>query len=229
MYNLWKIGALNLGDLLVIYYKTMGLDETTCMFLILFAKLLKESPDEWSIKDISNLMTLETSICSQLFMRLINDGYISISAVDDKQGRRKEVYSLKPLFTMLEKITKKESAVENKDNLTQLSVKLEQVFGVLSPKDIEMIHYWINEDGFQTDIIELAVKEMQQQEIRTLKYVDKILLDWKRNNIFTIDAAKKRLIDFRRLKVETARTGYEKREVPAEYEQWVQNLKQGLK
>ena len=230
MYQLWKQGVLNFGEILALTYKKLGLDESRYTFLVLFSRLIKERPTAWSLAEITELMTLDIDVCSQIFIGLIHDGFLFVESKEDEQGRRSEYYSLAPLFLKIEAILKKEATLNRVSELEALSAKIEQLFGVLSPKDIELIQYWMSDDGFDVALIEIALGEMQMHDIRSLKYVDKILLDWKRKNIYTVDEAKRSLIDFRRLNSgNKTMIPEEPTQNPDAYYNWIDKVKQELK
>lgn len=230
MYQLFKQGVLNFGEILAITYKKLGLDESAYTFLVLFARLIKEKPSAWSLAEITEFMTLEACACSQIFMKLIHDGFILVESKDDLQGRRSEYYSLAPLFLKIEVILKKEASVNRSAQLEDLSAKIEHLFGTLSSKDIELVQYWLSDDGFEIELIEIALGEMQMHDIRSLRYVDKILLDWKRKNIYTVDEAKRSLIDFRRMRFGSLETpASTSTQDPNSYYDWINKIKQELK
>ena len=197
---------------------------------MLFARIIKEKPSGWSLAEITELMTIDAHVCSQIFMGLINDGLFLVASNEDEQGRRSENYSLAPLFLKIEVILKNDANVRRTADLEALYTKIEHLFGVLSPRDVELVQMWMSDDGFDASLIELALAEMQMHDIRSLRYVDKILLDWKRKNIYTVDEAKRSLIDFRRLKV--AKEGSVNNDStgnPDDYYDWIEKIKQELK
>lgn len=230
MYKLWQQGVLNFGEILAITYKRLGFDESTYAFLVLFAKFMKEKPSDWSLAEVTEMMTIDAHTCSQIFMELIHEGLLLVESKEDEQGRRSESYSLAPLFLKIDAVLKSEANVCRKHDLQALSEKIEQLFGVLSPRDIELVQMWMSEDGFEVSLIELALAEMQMHDIRSLKYVDKILLNWKQKNIYTVDEAKRSLIDFRRLR--SATNGAPVSEPagnPDDYYDWIGKIKQEMK
>ncbi|MCL1990650.1 MAG: DnaD domain protein [Defluviitaleaceae bacterium] len=229
MYQLWQQGALNFGEILAITYKKLGLDEASYTFLVLFARLMKERPSAWSLSEIMEWMTVDAHDCSRIFMALIHDGFLLVESKEDETGRRSEHYSLAPLFLKIDALLKKESQMSRVADLEALAEKIEQIFGALSPKDIELIQYWISDDGFDPSLIEIALGEMQMHDIRSLKYVDKILLDWKRKNIYTVDEAKRSLIDFRRLRNGILDTTQSSTQNQDAYYNWIEKVKQELK
>jgi len=230
MYELWKQGALNLGEILAMTYKKLGLDEVTYTFLVIFSRLIKEKPSSWLLSEIEALMTIDNKTCSQIFVGLIQNGFLLVETKEDADGRRFEKYSLAPLFLKIEAELKREKNAKVTTDLQALYDKIEHLFGVLSPRDLELVNMWLSDDGFDVTLIELAISEMQMYDIRSLKYVDKILLDWKRKNIYTVDEAKRSLINFRERKVENQASKNEDASTnPADYYDWIEEAKQRLK
>jgi len=233
MYELWMQGALNFSEILTLTYKKLGLDEKAYAFLVIFARMVKERPTGWTLSEVHDLMTLEVAECSQIFYQLITDGFLLVESEVDATGRRNESYSLAPLFLKIESQLKKEHHQKTAADVDMLFNKIENVFGVLSPRDIERIRMWLDEDRFDVVLIELALSEMQRHDVRSIKYIDAILLDWKRKNIYTVDEAKRSLIDFRNRKTmgrlndqsETLATSIN----AADYRDWIGEIKQKLR
>jgi len=225
MYELWKQGIVDFSSLLILAYKKLGMTEVEYAFLVLLAGVIKKNPTGWSLAEIANYMTLDTSACSQIFMKLINEGVILVNSSCDDEGRRFESYSLSPLFSMLEATMNDVQKEANSNHQRALFEKMEHVFGLLSPRDIEMAQMWLS-DGFSTSLIELALSEMQLHDIRSIRYVDKILLDWKKKNIFTVDLAKRSLAEHR-AKTRTApqASSATPSANPEDYYDWIAEIK----
>jgi len=233
MYELWKQGLLNFSEILALVYKKLGLDEKAYAFLVIFARVVKEKPTGWTLTEVQELMTLEVAECSQIFYQLITDGFLLVESEIDATGRRNERYSLAPLFLKMESQLKKEHQAKTAADVEVLFNKMEHVFGVLSPRDIERVRMWLDEDRFDVVLIELALSEMQRHDVRSIKYIDAILLDWKRKNIYTVDEAKRSLIDFRNRKTMGQKAGI--KEAPttsvnaSDYRDWIGEIKQKLR
>ena len=200
MHDLWKNNILDFNELLLMTYKKLELNEQEYVFLVLFARLLKMNSYGWTFKDISDQMTIDEGMCSYLFINLVERKFIVVNSKVDESGKRYEEYSLMPLFTRMENALKEENKANQMVNREEVFKMLEQEFGILSPLDIEMIQMWLNEDKFTPELIMLAVQEMNINQIKSLRYVDKILLEWKKKNISTLDEAKRQLISFRQRK-----------------------------
>ncbi|MGL4337549.1 MAG: DnaD domain-containing protein [Turicibacter sp.] len=222
MYELWKNKCLDLNTLLLTTYKELGLNEEEYVFMMCLAYYINYCPGRWTFGDISNLMTLDDGSCSLLFISLVERKYILVSSKTDELGKRYEDYSLQPLFEMIEKQLKQQRTKSQSTQREEIFSLLEQHFGILSPLDIETIHMWMTEDQFDPELIKLAIYEVNANQIKSIRYIDKILLEWKRKNIFTVEEAKRQLIQFRSRKNTTTAPSQEAPAVdPAFYYDWM--------
>lgn len=96
------------------------------------------------------------------------EGYCQKSK--ENKEEEKEIYKEKNIFELVE------------NNLGR----------VLSPIEIEIISKW----DYEYEIIELAVKEAILHNAKTIKYIDRIIFNWKQNKVETIEDAEKYLEEF---------------------------------
>lgn len=74
---------------------------------------------------------------------------------------------------------------------------IENEFGrLLSPLEYEVINTW----DYPVDILKLAVSEASTSGNFNIKYIDKIIYNWKKKNIRSVADAKKSIADFKELK-----------------------------
>ena len=74
---------------------------------------------------------------------------------------------------------------------------VEKEFGrLLSPLEVEIINTW----DYPLDVLKLAVQEASTSGNFNIKYIDKIIFNWKKKNIRSVADAKKSIADFRELK-----------------------------
>ena len=200
VYGLWKDNLLDFNTLLLTTYKELGLNEKEYVLLVLLARLLKTNPSGWTFSDISTHMTIDEANCSVLFINLVERQYITVSSKMDERGKRFEEYSIAPLFEKIETLLRQQKTQATSTQREEIFSMIEQEFGILSPLDIETIHLWMTEDNFDPELIKLAIREMNSYQIKSIRYIDKILLDWKKKNIKTVEEAKRQLIAFRQRK-----------------------------
>ena len=69
--------------------------------------------------------------------------------------------------------------------------QIEQAFGrPLSPFEIETLNQWLDIDKHELSVIQAALDEATSQNKLSFKYIDRILLNWKKNNVKTIEDSK---------------------------------------
>src|SRR5699024_2712270 len=66
----------------------------------------------------------------------------------------------------------------------------EQEFGrLLSPLEAETVAMWLDQDHHTPALIRKALMEAVSAQKVTMRYIDRILFDWKKNNIKTVEEA----------------------------------------
>lgn len=77
----------------------------------------------------------------------------------------------------------------------------QQCFGrLLTPFEIEDINKWIDEEGMPIEIVNLALREAAGNNRISWKYINKILIEWKRDGDVTIEKVEQRLARFEQQK-----------------------------
>ena len=80
---------------------------------------------------------------------------------------------------------------EKKDKEITIYDKFEKEFArTLSPMEYEIIGAWID-NNYSEDIIELALKEAVYNGVSNLKYIDKILSEWRKKGVKSTSDVKK--------------------------------------
>ena len=94
---------------------------------------------------------------------------------------RNEYIILDGLYNKLAYLVVKE---EQATKISNIYDTFEKEFGrTLSPFEYDTINYWL--ENFTEEIITLALKEAILNNITNLKYIDRILLEWKKKGIKT--------------------------------------------
>ncbi len=78
----------------------------------------------------------------------------------------------------------------NKESIFEVVEK--NIGRVLSPIEYEVINKW----DYDKEIIVLAIKEAMLHNAKTIKYIDRVLFNWKQNNLNTIEDVNNYLNEF---------------------------------
>lgn len=78
------------------------------------------------------------------------------------------------------------------DNSKRFELIEKNLCRTLSPIEIEIIKKWDYDD----EVIELAIKEAILRNAKTIKYIDRVIFNWKQNKVETVEDAKKYIEEF---------------------------------
>ncbi|MBA2875070.1 DnaD domain-containing protein [Thermaerobacillus caldiproteolyticus] len=187
-------GSVAIPKLLLQHYKQLGLSEVEFMALLHMHSFMQEGIWFPTPAELAERMTLTPAQCMETLRKLLQKGFISIEEQVDEQAVRSETYSLKPLWEKLVHYLLAQSLTEEKKERQEEEQSLytifEQEFGrPLSPFECETLAMWMDEDGHDPVIIKAALREAVLSGKLNFRYIDRILFEWKKNGIRTIEQA----------------------------------------
>lgn len=194
--NYLKNGTTTVSNLLLKYYKKIGMSEQE---LILYLQLLQFQQQGIyfpSMDKISEYMDITMDASFNLIQQLINKSVISMDTMRNESGKTEDRYDLTPIFVKLELVMGQEKMEKveqvKEDKRAHLFNQFEQEFGrSLSPIELETIQQWLESDKYSIELIELALREAILNQAYSLKYMDRILLNWERKNLTSKQAVQK--------------------------------------
>lgn len=196
------LGFTTLQNGLIAYYSRLEISDAELIVIIQLEAFSQRGESFPSNEKIAANTNLSVSDVGNLIQRLIERNYLTIEQMTDSQDKIGNKYSLNKLYNALDhyldqnvlikdkKKDKTVSVVDDLENnpLNYLSRKLEVEFGrYLSPIEREEIAQWLSVDHYTPEIIELALREAVLSQAYSLKYIDRVLLNWQRHNLKTTD------------------------------------------
>ncbi|KKB37673.1 DnaD domain-containing protein [Bacillus thermotolerans] len=185
-------GMISIPQVLLTHYKELRLTETELVLLLQIFSFKQKGQHFPTFEELSAHMTITASECSILIKKLIQQQMLIIEEGD---ALGFESYSLKPLWKKLADFMIQESRQsalhqtlsEEKD----LYTCFEQEFGrPLSPLECETLSIWIDQDHHDAVIIKAALREAVISGKLNFRYIDRILFEWKKKGIETLDQAR---------------------------------------
>lgn len=204
-------GTVTVPSLLFSEYRNLGLNETELVLLLNIHSFLEKGNDFPTPEELSTRMTVSISDCNEMLRRMMQRGFLEIIDEYSKEGIRFEKYSIKPLWERLieqflinNRISQEISA---KTEETDLYTCFEKEFGrPLSPFECESLAMWMDDDHHDPIIIKAALREAVMSGKLNFRYIDRILFEWKKNGIKTIEQAKSHGQKFRQKQVSKVTT-----------------------
>lgn len=198
-------GTINVPSLLIENYHAIGLNEQECMLLIEVHSFLINGNNFPTFDDLCRRMTLDETTCADKLQNLIQRGFLSIVQKKDNQIYS-ESYSLQPLWEKLVQFVYRTGSEHVEGNEQALYTLFETEFGrPLSPIECETLAMWMDDDHFSPQLIKAALRESVVSGKLNFRYIDRILFDWRKNGVRTLEQAKAHGSQVRRHQ-QTART-----------------------
>ena len=183
-----KSGTTTISNLLLDHYHELKM---THLELVLYLKLNQHQQGGDVFPDliaISQRMGISQDEVYTALQSLLNKQLIRLVTTQTAGGKQTDAYDLTPLFVALESLLQIKTHQAEKQtqqaSVSDLFQLFEQEFGrPLSPLELETIGQWLEEDHYDVELIRLGLKEAVLNQAYSLKYIDRILLNWERRNI----------------------------------------------
>lgn len=180
---------LPIPKMLLIKYKKLRLNEEELVVILQVLRNLSEHKEFPTPEEIAEHMTLTEKKCATILGHLIQKGFLEIHQHENEQHQLTEAYSIHPLIERLYAEETKE--MDEQEQVGTIFILFEQEFGrPLSPFEIETINVWLDEDEMKPALIKAALRESVLMGKLNFKYIDRILREWKRKGIHSVEQAR---------------------------------------
>ncbi|KEO80863.1 DnaD domain-containing protein [Tumebacillus flagellatus] len=177
-------GFLAVPSLLLKLYKQLGLSDEEMMLILHLLQFRQEGIEFPTPAQIGERMMVHADMLPSMLLTLQRAGFLEIG---------EEQIDLRPLYRKLSDVLqpKPQPAASSLDLLEKKEQNLfsvfEQEFGrPLSPLECEMIIKWLDEDRHREDLVREALREAVLSGKFNFKYIDRILFEWQKINIRTL-------------------------------------------
>ena len=180
-----KSGNIVIPLYLLKNYKKITNDMNSFIFLMYLYSLGDKSLFDPS--RFSEELNISNSDVLTYIDKLTDKGLIRLEVLKNDKDIMEEIINLEGFYNKISLINMEDSNKKEEDVInSSIFDVLESEFGrSLTPMEYEISKAWLN-DGLSEDLIKEAIKEAVFNHVINLKYIDKILYEWKKNNIKTI-------------------------------------------
>lgn len=208
-----ETGAVSIPMLLLTTYAKLDLTEAEAMLILHLISFSERDKKEFPTpEELTDRMSLPEDQVTNMLQKLMKEGFIDIDELTDSiSGILYERYNLEGLWRQLAIVWSMEwkkkpaDTVKTPDKPDQAATKETSIYGLfekefarpLTPMEMETINNWLDRDQYPLDLIRMALKEAVFAGKLHFRYIDRTLLDWKRNKIFTPEQAREHAQRFR--------------------------------
>ncbi|MCG3412246.1 DnaD domain-containing protein [Staphylococcus massiliensis] len=190
-----KERPLVIHHMLLNHYNELGINEQDFVILLKLIYAYDVTNKQPSILTLQQGTTLEEREITATIQKLIQRDLLDLSVHKDDEGKFSEYMNLEGFYEKLSEIMKKDISEDHHKkkeiDFKTLFQQFEQSFSrPLSPIEIETLNQWIDVDQHGNELILQALNEAESNQKLSMKYIDRILLNWKKNNVETIEQSK---------------------------------------
>ncbi len=136
-----------------------------------------EYEQSFDVKKVSKATCLSEQDVLTAFGSLMEKKLITINPEKDNRGKLVEKVSLENLYNGIKETESKKKAENEKEDFYS---KFQENYGHnLTGMDLELINAWLL-SGYSEELILGALKEANYNGVPTLRYIDKVLFEWKK-------------------------------------------------
>ena len=200
MLEVLKDGSIVIPKIVFKYYHRLNITEEELIILIYMMNIGE--------KFIYDPATFVDALQMDKFkvMNIINSmeekKVITIDVIKNKNGKIEEYINLDIFYNKLLNmfVDKKDDTKEENDS-SNLFNTFEEEFGrTLSPMEYSIINGWIS-DNFSEELILEALKEATYNNVSNLRYIDRILYEWRKKGLKNKNAVERERTNYRKKKI----------------------------
>ena len=180
--NILKEKPIIIPKILLRHYKKINITEEELIVLICLIGIGDKVPYNPSI--FEHELGMDKFKGMELLNNLSEKGIINIKVENNKSGKKQEYIYLEFLYLKLINIVldeTEETETGNSKNNDIFSLFEQELGRTISSMEIEIIKEWL--DSYEEELIKEALKEAIYNDVRNLKYIDKILYNWRLKGI----------------------------------------------
>lgn len=191
------------------YYNQLHIADDEALILLHLCSFIEEGVEFPTPHDFSTRTKFSPNDVSVKLQRLMQKGAIEIIQEHDATGRITEKYSIWPLWErilhLLTSENVKQQEVSQQLSEAEIYKLLEQEMGrLLSSIELETVGMWLDQDGHSPDIIKAALREAVLAGKLSLRYIDRILFEWKKKNITSLKQIEQQAEQYRQYTMKPA-------------------------
>ncbi|SDD48601.1 DNA replication protein [Terribacillus halophilus] len=174
-------------------YAALGLNETEMMVILHICFFQQQGIMFPTTDELAAKVTLTEREVALVLRKLVQRNMLQIEDVQE-ENVRSQAYSLNGLWHLVfaETVYPEPEKSTDKEEEAAIFILFEQEFGrPLSPFEIETVTLWLDEDMQPPSLIKAALREAVLMSKLNFRYIDRILREWKRKGIRSVEQARK--------------------------------------
>ena len=183
--DIFKNGNIVVPLYLLKNYKELNLEMDEFIFLMYLYNLGDKflfDPNKFS-----NDLGIETTDIMNYISVLTDKNLIKVEVLKNDKNVMEEIISLDDFYNKLTCFTMGEVTKDKDNSDSDIFEIIEKEFGrTLNSTEYEIIKAWLD-DNYSEELIKEALKEATSNNVSSIRYIDKILYEWNKKGINSLD------------------------------------------
>jgi DNA replication protein len=181
-------GQTTISNLLLENYHHLGLTNDEFLLWLQLYRSHEQGNDFPDLREIASVMGSDQKEIYHWLNQLLKKDVLRMESKKDAAGKMVDYYDFTGIYDRLEFLltqqSKNEAVESNEEKIRGLYRLFEGEFGrPLSAIEYQRIGQWLDEDHYDPELIQFALREAVLNQAYSLNYIDRILLSWERKNI----------------------------------------------
>lgn len=222
VYDWMKAGYTMVPNVFIQHYHKLHLTSDEFVVIVYLLQQINQTQPVSGVLMIANQLGWDNDRLYTTLNNLLDKNYLNIELVPNQEGKQTDHYTLRPLFDHLNDLLRGQTKAGQQDKdalgqgipfkkqsspadtkvhqtIRQLIQKFETDFGrVLSSVELETLNQWLNVDHYPVELIQLALREAIVRQAYSFRYIERILANWRADNIETREEAQVAIRNFGR-------------------------------
>ncbi|MDY2577750.1 DnaD domain protein [Lactiplantibacillus plantarum] len=201
-------GQTTIANALLAHYREIGVTNDELLVYLQFKRLIDQGNQFPDAAVIAKSLGESTNAVFQRLHEMLAKKLLTIESITADDQKIHDRYNFDGLYDKLAVALKKQPVSTQDSEQATSENSRQKVFRAiqtefgrdLSPIEMESISKWFDEDHYEPEVIELALREAVLRQVYNLTYMDRILLNWQKRNLKTaaqVEAERQRSIEQR--------------------------------
>lgn len=201
-------GQTTIANALLAHYREIGVTNDELLVYLQFKRLIDQGNQFPDAAVIAKSLGESTNAVFQRLHEMLAKKLLTIESITADDQKIHDRYNFDGLYDKLAVALKKQPVSTQASEQATSENSRQKVFRAiqtefgrdLSPIEMESISKWLDEDHYEPEVIELALREAVLRQVYNLTYMDRILLNWQKRNLKTaaqVEAERQRSIEQR--------------------------------
>lgn len=179
-----QAGQTSVSDALFRHYAELDLTPSEFLVYLFLTSWAQHHAAAPNLDDLAQAAKLPKRDTYAIINSLIQKQAIALVTRRDDSGQTSDQYDVTPLLDRVLAIPAATTKPQTNDDVFS-AIEIE--FGrPLSPIEQQTIAAWLNTDHYNPALIRLALREAVLNQVYSLRYMDRVLLNWEKRHLTTV-------------------------------------------